>query len=450
MIATLLVAALAAAAAPEFDVEAEVRARAERTLEDAGIVGLVVGTLAHGEARTQGFGRLAADVEATPDGETLFEIGSITKTFTGLLLALAVERGEVQLDTEIAELLPEPDVAPAFGDAPIRLEHLVTHTSGLPRMPPDFRPKDPRNPFDDYEAADLYASLSRTELAQAPGARYAYSNYGAGLLGHLLERAGGASYEELVLKRICEPLGLRDTRATLAEAARARLAPGHAANGSPRAGWTFSALAGAGALRSSAADMLRFARANLQPDATPIGAALRASRRRLFALPGGGGVAMGWHVEADGTVWHNGGTGGYRSILLFDEADAVAVVVLANTMTDRVDRLGREVLTLLRRAQRTTIELTAKELKRYAGTYAFEDPKAAPGADQPLRIDVEGAGLKLLLPGREPLAVLPSSPTLFFARGAEVEVEFERAGDATIDGLTLNWKGRALRARREP
>lgn len=162
-------------------------------------VGLVVGVLEGGEGRCLAYGETVLGSGKAPDEDTVYEIGSITKVFTALLLADAVERGAVSLDDPVQKYLPAGVILPVKG-APITLAHLASHTSGLPRLPPNLKPADDANPYADYSVDDLYASLRALRLESAPG-RYEYSNYGAGLLGHVLALQAGRPYEELLVER---------------------------------------------------------------------------------------------------------------------------------------------------------------------------------------------------------------------------------------------------------
>src|SRR3989442_9269459 len=162
--------------------------------------------------------------------DNVFEIGSITKTFTASLLADMVARGEVKLDDPVANYLPRAVRMPVRV-RPITLLDLATQSSGLPRLPDNFAPRDSSNPYADYSVQQLYEFLSRYQLPRDPGASYEYSNLGVGLLGHALALRAGMSYEQLVTRRILSPLGMRETAITLTPAMRARLAPGHDVGG---------------------------------------------------------------------------------------------------------------------------------------------------------------------------------------------------------------------------
>ncbi|WP_165251509.1 serine hydrolase [Paludisphaera soli] len=432
-------------------VAAEAGARASRFLGASGNVGLAIGLLAGGERVVLGCGETARGSGVVPDGSTVFEIGSITKVFTALLLAEAAGRGEVRLDQPVGELLPAGVRAPDYRGEPITLAQLAQHASSLPRLPSGFlrTVKDWTNPYRDYGAGELHASLNRTRLAFPPGSGVKYSNLGAGLLGYALASRAGVSYEGLLAERVLRPLGLSDTGIEPSDDQEARLAKGHE-RGRPTSNWDLGSLAGAGALRSTVAEMLTFLEANLDPAGSPLEAPLRACheprpvawRRRVrvglahglgLAIasilvqrgvpvpPGSGwflalvhlpmmlamawkgfwsatwaalatwagclalwgsrfgwlpaGVVMGALLVAAGMVagyvppasrarlgwqesdlgggatalWHNGGTGGYRSFLGFVAGSNVGVVVLANSTGD-VDAIGFDLLKRLHHA----------------------------------------------------------------------------------------------------
>jgi CubicO group peptidase (beta-lactamase class C family) len=177
----------------------------------------------------------------------MFEIGSVTKVFTSLLLAIAVQRGEVALDDALSDHLPPGTHVPRRGDAEITLLHLATHRSGLPRLPPRFwwealRHRD--DPYAELTTERVLDALSRTRPRRSPGDRFRYSNFGAGLLGMALGHAAGADYETLVRDRIALPLGMMYTTVALDEDQRSRLAPGTTRRGKPAGLWTLTGLAG--------------------------------------------------------------------------------------------------------------------------------------------------------------------------------------------------------------
>jgi len=304
--------------------------------------GLVAGILVHGERPlTAGTGGL--------DDSSILEIGSVTKVFTSLLLAVAVERGEVELDTPLAEVLPNVDV-PTKDGHPIRLAHLATHTSGLPRLPMStwqaIRSMREKDPYADIAVTDVYDAIERASLKRIPGTgRLAYSNLGAGALGlALVTVAGAPGYEALVRERVCDPLGLHDTVITLSPEQQRRMTAGHRGRRRPTPPWNLPALEGAGALRSTPADLLRFAKVAVDPEGSPLEHALRLTQE-----PGPvKGIGLGWMLLSgrgdSATVrWHNGGTGGFRSFLGVVPEERSGAVVLTNC-TRSVDLVGFRLL----------------------------------------------------------------------------------------------------------
>ncbi|MEU7532474.1 serine hydrolase domain-containing protein [Saccharothrix sp. NPDC042600] len=255
---------------------------------------------------------------------TRFEIGSLTKTFTALLLARMVAAGEVAHDDEVRRYLPEGAL-----DAPITLDQLATHTSGLPRLPPGLlRTALPRwfsTPYAAFGPDDLLAALPRTRTR--PG--YRYSNYGVALLGFALARAAGVPYAELLADRVLRPLGLHDTDCTAA-----RQATGHW-HGRPRPPWDIPGLPAAGALRSTAQDLLRYVTALLDPDATPLAAALTDVARPRVVRPGTtDDVCLVWNRRARPgrtLLFHAGGTRGFTAFAGCSPDTGTALVALANS-----------------------------------------------------------------------------------------------------------------------
>lgn len=301
-------------------------------LAPATSAGVTIGIVQHGEARVFAFGT------AKPD--SIFEIGSISKTFTGLILAQMIEQGLVQLDEPVRELLPAGTVAKREGPE-ITLLDLTTQHSGLPRMPDNFKPTNPDNPYADYGAANLYQYVAEHGLEKVGSPKFLYSNLGVGLLGQALSNRASIPYPTLLAQQVTEPLGMRDTVVKLSAAQQTRFIQGHAADHSVAHAWDLDALAGAGAIRSTANDMLTYLEAQLHPD--KVGSKHSAKERTLpaalklthelrgDALPGMQ-IGFNWlYVTADGTYWHNGGTGGFSSFAFFNSQGDFAGVVLLNT-----------------------------------------------------------------------------------------------------------------------
>lgn len=313
------------------------------------------------------------------DGASRFEIGSITKTFTATLFADMLVRHEVSADDPIERYLPEGARAPIFGGQHITLADLATQTSGLPRMPTNFSPTNSADPYVNYDEKMLLAFLAGYTLPRAPAATFEYSNLGMGLLGYLLARRLRLDYATAIRTRVLEPLGMSHTRIPAA-GHPVPTVPGHDVDGDPVANWTLAALAGAGAVVSTPGDMLRFARANLDDSKGPLAQAMQLAHRPLRDAENGRRIGYAWLSEPDGIVWHNGGTGGFRSFIGFDPAQGRAVVVLANAFLDGVDALGFHALDSNLPAPPAPARDAAVEpavLDRYVGRYRFGDGSTA-------------------------------------------------------------------------
>jgi len=419
---------------------------------DAGVwAGVVVGVVDKGGVRrTVAYGPKAG--VAPLDERTVFEIGSITKTFTAAILADMVRRGEVALDDPVAKYLPPGTVVPSRDGKQITLLDLATQTSGLPRMPANFAPRNPNDPYADYTPAQLYDFLRSYQLTRGIGERYEYSNLGTGLLGHALALYVGKSYEATVTERVLKPLRMDDTRITLTDAQRRRLAPGHSPDGALAASWEIRTLEGAGALRSTVKDMLTYIRANADSTSAPLGAtmALTHGARR----PGGSpAVALGlaWHrlrlPSGNVIVFHNGGTGGYRSFTGYSERTGEGVVVLANSATS-VDEVGFRLLEPgfplpPVPKQRTAVALPEATLERYVGTFDLAPTFA-------IVITRDATQLYLQATGQPKFPLFAEKDDEFFLKVVDAQVSFTRDSTGAVPGLILRQNGANQPARKRP
>jgi serine-type D-Ala-D-Ala carboxypeptidase/endopeptidase len=413
-------------------------------------VGVVVGVIdAHGR-RIISHGALETGDPRPIGGDTIFEIGSMSKVFTSLLLADMVRRGEVRLDDPVVKYLPPGVVMPTRAGKQITLIDLATHTSGLPRLPGNMAMKDPSNPYADYTVEQLYAFLKTYQLPRDIGAKYEYSNLGGGLLGHVLARRAGMDYGALVRQRITKPLKMADTTIALSPAQMARLAKGHAADLGTVANWDLPTLAGAGALRSDANDILTFLAAELGYTPTPLVPAMadQIVPRRPTDLPVTE-VALAWHIHktpAREIVWHNGGTGGYRTFMGFDAKARVGVVVMTNVANGPgADDIGFHLLTgsplSVPPKDHHAIVVAPQALQPYAGRYQF-----APNVF--LTVTLADGQLSAQLTGQGAAAIFPESPTDFFYKIVDAQISFETGPDGRATGLILHQNGRNTPAKR--
>jgi CubicO group peptidase (beta-lactamase class C family) len=346
------------------DLAARVNALAQPAIDDGRVAGMVIGVVdKKGATRLFGFGRISRADPRPPDGKTVFEIGSVSKVFTSALLADLVERKVVALDDPIKKSLPPAGKVPSHGGREITLAHLATHSSGLPRMPANFAPKDPKNPYADYAADQLYAFLSSCTLERDPGALYEYSNLGAGLLGHILTLVSKQSYDALLAARITGPLGMKSTRVVMSAGQRAGLAEGHDEAGQVAPPWDQKVFEGAGGVHSTADDMLLFLRANLHQIKSPLDGAFTLTHQPRHDTEGTpGAVGLGWHVRDVGpTIWHNGQTGGYHSYVAFDPQQQLGVVLMSSSSIGTIDGIGYRLLRWLAGEPAPPPKLTAEE-----------------------------------------------------------------------------------------
>lgn len=421
--------------------------RVEVERQSVGMVGAVIegGVVRFGAA---GVVAMADPVAVGPD--SVYEIGSITKVFTALLLADAVRRNEVRLDQPVVELLPAGTIVPSRNGRQITLLDLATHTSGLPRLPDNFAPADPSDPYADYGATELYAFLASYRLTREIGAVMEYSNLGSGLLGQALVERTGKDYEALVTERILQPLGMSDTAVALSDARAARLALGHDMALMPAANWHFEALVGAGGLNSTAADMAKFV-ASAMAEEGPLAAAFAdmLAVRRPTGQPGME-IGLGWMISQHGEdeiVWHNGGTGGYRSFAGYLKNPGRGAVVLSNTATAiGGDDIGMHLLDAAlplapQPKVREAIAVPAEQLTLYAGRYEL-----AP--DFVLEVTAEAGRLFVQATGQDRLEVFAESPTDFFYKVVDAQISFTTGPDGRATGLVLHQNGQDLPGRR--
>jgi CubicO group peptidase (beta-lactamase class C family) len=305
--------------------------------------GVAIGVVQRGVRRIFVYGPVKED--------SIFEIGSISKTFTALMLALMVAQHKVKLDEPVRELLPPGTVAKPAG-AEITLLDLATQHSGLPRMPDNLHPADPQDPYADYRPATLYEFIAKHGVSKPADARFNYSNLGLGLLGQALANRAAVAYPELLRAEVAGPLELNDTVVNLSPEQGKRFTPGYSPQHQVAHAWHFDALAGAGGIRSTASDMLTYLEAQLHPErvrnAETLASALVASHElRADAMPGTKiGLAWLFDTKTSG-YWHNGATGAYSSYAVFNPKEDFAVVVLFNTTISGdgsfADRLGEHI-----------------------------------------------------------------------------------------------------------
>ncbi len=441
--------------AQHFPIESELLALVKERVDAGRSVGMVVGVVEATGSRT-----IVAYGEAGPGArplgpKSMFEIGSITKVFTSILLADMAARGEVALDDAVQRYLPTGVSMPGRDGQTITFTHLATHRSGLPRMPTNFSPADGSNPFADYTPELLWEFLSGYTLTRDVGSQYEYSNVGAGLLGFLLARRAGKDYQGLVQERILDPLGMDMSGTELTGPTREWLALGHNQNGDVVPNWDIPTLAGAGALLSNVEDMLTFLEANIGEPTTDLQRAMRVSHESRQQAGPNMTIGLGWHIRHTGNdvaVWHNGGTGGYRTFAGFDPARRVGAVVLTNS-AHGADDIGFH---LINRSvplaappgpveERTEVEVRPEIIADYVGVYEL-----VPGFE--MTVTLEDGQLHVQATGQPRFPVFAESETKFFLRVVDAQVTFVRDESGEVTQLILhqagqNAPGRKIRER---
>lgn len=343
---------------PANGVDAAVERAARKFMSDPHAVGLSVGVLNDGKTYTYNYGEVAKGGKRLPTPHTIYEIASITKTFTGVLLAQAAVEKRVRLDDDVRKYLDGDYPNLEFEGKPVRLVHLIIHTSQLPFVMPD-RPelfKNP-NPFElpkilteierSYTRADFYRDLRAVKLGKAPGSDFKYSNAAAQLLGFILERVYGMPYERLVLKRIASPLGMRETKIALSASERKRLAQGHYEDGSAALPGTPQSQA-AGALRSSVSDMLRYAAFHLDEKNEVIKLSHQTTWGEIKYYASGLNWQMNLTAGGHRRIWQSGGSFGFSSSCVLFPEMGLGIVLLSNESDrdsqSRLNTLANEIM----------------------------------------------------------------------------------------------------------
>lgn len=379
------------------------------------------------------------------DENTVYEIGSISKVFTTILLANEVLKGRMSLDDPIVKYLPTEVKAPSRDGKQITLKDLATHTSGLPRMPGNFKPADAKNPFADYTLEQLYAFLSDYSLFREIGSKYEYSNLGMGLLGHILELHTDTSYEDLVIERIAKPLGMNHTGINLNDEMKANLSIGHDDQLEVTSNWDIPTLAGAGALRSTTKDMVKFLKANMASNNSDLNKAMKLSHALAYSNEDQTfDIGLGWHYAHNNSIiWHNGGTGGYRAFIGFSKDYEEGVVVMTNS-TFSADGIGLKLLGQPLDLEMPTkkvfpdeVEIKPEILATYTGKYQL-----APTFQ--ITISQKKDRLFLQATGQPRFEIFASAENEFFLKVVEASVTFNTDENGKVKSLTLNQNGQNI------
>jgi len=395
-----------------------------------GATGIVVGVAQPGGNRIVAYGTRGLTDRTRVDGNTVYDVGSITKVFTALLLADMVRRHAVSLDEPVQNLLPAGRVTmPDYNGRQITLADLATHTSGLPLRPGNLPSRDPVNPYAGYTEDELDAFLSSFQLKQAPGSVYDYSNVGYGLLGLALAKRQQAQYANLVATRITAPLGMSDTRIVPTKDMLSREAQPYDRDLKPVPHEDGGVLEAAGAYRTTANDLLKFLDAalgfrtsSLRPELDDM-----TKVRRPGGMQPSTFIALAWNIYDDAgreIVYKNGSVNGYRAFMGYDAKARLGIVALANAQTSEgADLIGLHLLdpniavNMSVPREHREIALSSEALDQFAGVYRFSPTDI-------LTVTRDGDHLYCAEPGWGNIEMYAEGPGHFFLKVAAAEVTF--------------------------
>ncbi len=409
-----------------------------------------IGIYKDGQEFVAGYGQLSEDNSKKPNGDTLYQIGSITKVFTGILLADAVVKKEVRLDQPAGDLLPDGIGMPKHADEQILLRDLSTHVSVLPRLPTNLITKNRLDPYKHYSQEMLFDFLNSHELRHPPRTQWEYSNLGAGLLAELLAIKNKTDFSSLLNNSISEPLGLSDTIVQLNEEQEGRLAPPHRSDLEPSICWQFPVFAGAGAAFSSVNDLLRFGRAVLDPPQGSIGKAINlAWEVHQQSLEGEQHtMCLGWQLSSDKTTrYHSGRVAGYRASLFVSRKHNLVVVVLSNAKKggspELATKLFRAAIGIDEKPDKIDRPATVPRavMDRYVGRY--KTPKGG-------IYTVERKGEKLMVRFNEQASyrVFSTSKTEWSYRNYETVLKFDPAPSGPCPSVEIETTSKTFSAER--
>lgn len=298
--------------------------------------GITVAVIKNGKVETYSYGESKKGEKKLPDAnKTMFEIGSISKTFTAILLADEAVKGKMSLEDPISKYLPDSIPNMAFKDVPITLKTLSNHSSGFPRLPMNLYQKgdDANNPYQNYDEKRMFTYLKNFKPFREVGVNYDYSNFAVGLLGNILARQDNTNYEQLLNEKICKPLEMNHTKITIQGTDNQYFAQGYDEKGKEAHAWDLNTLAGAGGIRSTTNDMVKYVEANMNKAPEKLQNAIDLTQKITFSQ-GQNVLGLGWHFTTGKThtiTQHSGGTGGFRSFIGFDKERQIGVVVLSNS-----------------------------------------------------------------------------------------------------------------------
>lgn len=405
-------------------------------------VGVSIAIIESGEFEYLNFGVTDRESKQQVSSNTLYEIGSISKTFTSMALASMVVEGKIKLSDPVQQYLPKTVKMPTKNGKEITLLSLANHMSGLPRLPNNMPFGDPADPYADYTVELMYNFLNTYELTRDIDEQLEYSNLAVGLLGHILALIDNKPYEQVIRDRVLQPLGMVNSFVDVPSSQLALLSNGHDAGLNWVKHWQLPALAGAGAIKSNIKDMSQYLKANLNSQFDFI----KLTHKQTTGFDNKSAkVGLAWFTTEYGKgsyLWHNGGTGGFRSFIGFDQINNRGIVILENT-ANGMDSIGnaflQNTLAELRDGTLNTILVDESKLARLIGDYELVPGFIMTVTHQEQQLFIQATGQAIF-------PVTAKSDLVFVqtAVGAKITFELNDKGEALF--LTLDQGGRKSKA----
>lgn len=419
----------------------------EHHLKQQKLVGVSIVLVENSKLSHLSFGKLSKGKSQLITPNSIFEIGSISKTFTAAALASMVKHGKVSLNDPVQKYLPKTVQLPNWKGQPITLESLSNHTSGLPRLPDNLPLSDPTDPYADYTIDLMYAFLSSFELKRDIGVQVEYSNLGTGLLGHVLALIDKKTFEDMIIDRILHPLGMNNTSVSIVDTEKFPLSDGHNQLLSKVKYWNLETLAGAGAIKSNGNDMGKYLKAQIENE--PLNDILALTHEQTTpSQPNRLKLGLGWFIDEsnnENVLWHNGQTGGFSSFIGFNKAEKRGIVILTNSINS-LDKLGmaylKGTLTQLYDDTVNTLILEQTTLDNLTGKYVLSPEFIISVTNQDKQLFIQATGQP-----RFPFVAKSNSEFVNLDLNARIVFEQNKKGD--VIALALKQNGNDLRARRQ-
>ena len=427
-----------------------IEAAVHTMVENKQLVGIAIGLYDNGKTAFVYGGHRSLHQAYPIDENVRFEIGSISKTFTGILLAEAVIKGELRLETPINELLK-----PAVNNealSKITLRQLSTHSSGLPRLPSNMAPKNGRDPYVDYSKTELNAFLTNLTSVKPADDEVVYSNLAVGLLGVLLSQNSDTSFDDLVSKTIFAPLEMTEAYVNTPLSPLKNLALPHNDALTPQSPWRFDTMAAAGGISATLPDMMKYLEANITHDNTLKDAISLSQTTKFKGFDESTKMGLAWitrELSTGTALWHNGGTGGSRSFIGFNPSTQKGLVVLANASVSLEpaafayleDKVQAHLATMIAEIEQD--KPSEADLAQLIGDYPVAPTFILSVTQDKDRLFVQATN-------QQKLEVFPKSKLRFFYKAVEAEIEFYVDDNGRAQSLTLFQGGREMPAQRTP